>query len=165
MSKVTQHLDPTAIPPDLAALGAMDTPDYADAFTLTGHPRTGHSAEEWARTMFEDVIGVRAQLLWRVVMGLRLRPRWRRRPGQVAGWPVGDRGPGWIRMEARSRAYTFHLVVRTADEAGDPATSLGTFVRYHTARGRRRWTKYSAEHRELAPGLLRSAADTLARTP
>ncbi|MEV7464119.1 hypothetical protein [Streptomyces rubiginosohelvolus] len=33
-------------PPRLSTLGAMDTPDHADAFTLTGHPRAGHSAEE-----------------------------------------------------------------------------------------------------------------------
>ena len=149
------------MPADLVELGAMEDAEYADAFTLTEHGCPGHSAEQWARAMVEKVVGVQAQLLWRVVMRLRLRPRWKRRPGQVAGWPIDGQGPDWLRLAAHSGAYSFHLVVRADDET----VSLATFARYRTEGGRRRWNKLSAKHRSLAPGLLRGAAAVLSRTP
>ncbi|WP_433303813.1 hypothetical protein ACQP2F_13085 [Actinoplanes sp. CA-030573] len=130
---------------------------YTDRFTV----RTGTeaTAEEWARAIFGDVPSPGEILIWRVILGLRLRLSRDRSPGTVAGWRIVGRGPDWIRLEAASFAMTANLVVRaTGDEA-----SLATFIRYDRVPARLIWPPLSAVHRWLAPKALRDGAARIAR--
>ncbi|QSB06485.1 hypothetical protein [Natronoglycomyces albus] len=155
MNAVINHVGPNDIPAEFVTIAAMHSADYADLFTRQTPGCRSHSAEQWARAMLEDEGGIPAQLLWRTVLGLRLR--WRRGPSQVAGWPIGQRGPDWIRLEAHSRSLAARLVVHT----GADSVSLGTFIRYDRRWGRRIWEPLSAQHRRLVPGLLNDAAHRL----
>lgn len=99
------------VPEEIRALSTMADPGYVDVFTMdSGVP--GRSAEQWARTMFEDVAGRQAQIIWRVLLGMRLKAA----PGRVAGWKIADRGDNWVRLEADSWFLTGHLVVQADDE-------------------------------------------------
>src|SRR5262249_24831950 len=97
----------------------------------------------------EDVAGRRGQLLWRGVLGLRLRSR----PSteRVGGWRIAARGEDWIRLEASSWFLTAHLVIRRDDRH----LSTGTFIRYDRPIAALVWGPVSAVHRRLMPGLLR----------
>ena len=152
---VSSVVGPGNIPEAVRALSPMRDPDYADLFTVTTAATHGRSAEQWARVLLEDVAGLTGQLVWRVLLGMRLG--WRRKPDRVAGWKIADRGDGWLRLEANSWLMTGHLIVRAC---GDRA-SLATFVRYRRPLGARIWTPMSRKHRQLAPGLLREALERL----
>src|SRR5262249_4932449 len=95
------------IPQGIRSLGGMDSPDYIDLFTVTATGAADASPERWCRTAIEDVAGRRGQLLWRGVLGLRLRSR----PSteRVGGWRIAARGEDWIRLEASSWFLTAHL--------------------------------------------------------
>lgn len=136
------------VPEEIRTLSTMVDPGYVDLFTMAGGV-PGRSPEQWARAMFEVVAGREAQLLWRAVLGLRLRAG----PDRVAGWEIADRGDDWVRLEARSWFLTGHLVVRSDDEH----VSLATFVRYDRPVASRVWRPLSTLHRHLAPGLLQQA--------
>lgn len=136
------------IPTAISDLCTFDPPDYGDLFTLAG--AVSGTPETWARTAFEDIAGVKGQLIFRVLIGLRLK--WRRSPEHVAGWRIGGRGDGWIRLEARGPLMDGQLVIVVED--GE--VSLGTFMRYRRRLGRRIWTRLSAVHRSKAPWLLRT---------
>ena len=99
--------------------------------------------------MFEDVLGGRAQFVWRVLMGLRLKAA----PDRVAGWRIAERGDDYVRLEASSWFLTAHLVVQADDEH----VSFATFIRYDRPLAARVWPPMSKVHRKSAPGLLRQA--------
>lgn len=139
--------EPRDVPAAVRSLSPLD-PHYADAFSLVAPDAGRWSAEQWARALLDDVAGRTGQLLWRGLMGMRLGPR--RGPDRIAGWAVGGTGAGWIRVEARSRSLTGHLVVVVEDDR----VSLATFVRYDRGWGRAVWTPLSAVHRRVAPGFL-----------
>ncbi|MFI6518125.1 DUF2867 domain-containing protein [Spirillospora sp. NPDC050679] len=152
---------PASVPASVLGLSSLSRVDYVDMFTV----RTDAEAtpEQWARAMFGDVPALRAKLIWRGLLGLRLGKE--RSPDFVAGWRVAGRGEDWIRLEAASPSMTDNLVVR----AGGGRMSLITFVRYDRLPGRLVWTALSEVHRRLAPGMLRGVAARMeassARTP
>lgn len=138
------------IPESVRALSSLPIIHYADRFTLSTDADA--TPEQWARAMFGDVPSVAELLIWRGLLGLRLSRG--RSPATVAGWRIGERGEGWIRLEAASWFLTGNLLV----QAADGRVSLGTFLRYDRRLGHGVWPPLSALHRRLAPGLLRDAA-------
>lgn len=146
MPLVTQQ---RTIPEVIRSLGGMDRPDYIDLFTATTGEAADASPERWSRTAIEDVAGLGGQLIWRGLLGLRLKSRpWTER---VGGWEIGDRGEAWIRLEAASWFLTAHLVIRLGDEH----LAASTFIRYDRPIAALIWVPLSAVHRRLMPGLLR----------
>ncbi|MGW1377514.1 DUF2867 domain-containing protein [Streptomyces sp. NPDC002446] len=149
------------IPESVRALSSLSRVDYVDVFTLRldadadADAGGGATPERWARAMFGDVPSVAAKLIWRGLLGLRLRRG--RSPETVAGWQIAERGEDWIRLEAASWFLTGNLLV----QATEGRVSLGTFLRYDRRLGRAVWPVLSAVHRRLAPGLLRDAASTV----
>jgi hypothetical protein len=154
MDKISSAVGLRNVPGAIRSLSPLDSPDYVDLFTLTTPGAHHRSAERWARAMFEEVLGLEAQLLWRVLLGLRLS--WRRTPDHVAGWRIAERGDGWLRLEAASWFMTVHLVVLARCDQ----VSLATVIRYDRPLAARIWTPTAKRHRQEAPGLLRKAART-----
>ncbi|MGW5385440.1 hypothetical protein [Nocardia sp. NPDC003963] len=139
----------------IRAHGGPAAYDYADQFTIVPAPGRSATPEEWARTALDEVAGIRGQFVWRIVLGLRL---WRRSaPGQVAGWPIVERGATWITLGARSWLLSGRLVLELAGET----VSIATFLRYERGLGARVWTVVSPRHRRFAPVLLTEAARIL----
>ncbi len=137
------------VPGSIRALSSLPDAHYADFFALPTDAAA--TPEQWARAMFGDVPGPAGTLIWRGLLGLRLRRG--RSPATVAGWLIAGRGEDWIRLEAASWFLTGNLLVRAADGR----VSLGTFLRYERRLGHVVWPPLSAVHRRLAPGLLRGA--------
>lgn len=134
-------------------MSSLTAVDYADRFALATDVEA--TPEKWARAMFGDTPRPGAVLIWRGFLGIRLS----RGPSAdtVAGWRIGERGDGWIRLEAASWFLSCNLVVR----AGDGEVSLETLLHYDRPFGHVVWPPLSAVHRRLAPGLLSKAAARL----
>ncbi|WP_416564012.1 hypothetical protein [Nocardia testacea] len=139
----------------IRAHSGMAVYDYADQFTIATLSGTAATPEEWARTALGEVAGVRGQFVWRVVLGLRLRRR--SSAGQVAGWPIVERGATWLTLGARSWLISGRLVI----ELADGSASVATFVHYERRLGERVWAAVSPGHRRFAPVLLTEAARIL----
>jgi hypothetical protein len=139
-----------ALPASMRGLCRLPEVHYADVFTLSTAARA--TPEQWARAMFGDVPSLAEQLIWRVLLHLRLSRG--RSPDTVGGWTVGGRGEDWIRLEASSWHLHADLVVRTARGG----VSLGTFLHHRNRAGGLVWTPLSAVHRALVPGVLLAAA-------
>jgi hypothetical protein len=137
---------------DTRALSSLPEIDYVDLFTLELDSDPGVSPERWARAMFGHVPSVGERLIWRGLLGLRLSSR--RSPDAVAGWRIGGRGVGWIRLETESWFLSCNLLVQATGEQ----VSLATFLRYDRPVGHLVWPPLSALHRGLVPGVLRGAA-------
>jgi hypothetical protein len=137
------------VPESVRTLSSLPDIDYLDLFSLSTD--TDATPEQWARAMFGDVPSVKAQLIWRGFLGLRLSRG--RSAETVAGWRIAERGEDWIRLEAASWFLTGNLLV----QAADGRVSLGTFLRYDRRWGLFVWPPLSVVHRRLAPGLLRDA--------
>jgi hypothetical protein len=143
------------IPDSVRTFSALPDIHYADLFSL---PTTvTASPERWGRAMFGDTPSLGEVLIWRGVLGLRLSrgPS----PDTVAGWRIGGRADGWMRLETASPLLRANLVVLV--EAGQ--VSLATFLYYERDLGRVVWTPSSLVHRALVPRVLRSAAASLLR--
>jgi hypothetical protein len=136
------------IPRKIRVLGGMDRPDYVDLFTATTTGADDASPEQWSRSAIEDVAGLGGQIIWRGVLGLRLKSRPAK--DQVGGWEIGDGGKDWIRLQASSWFMTAHLLIRLHGRH----LSAGTFIRYDHKVARFIWVPLSAIHRHLMPGLL-----------
>jgi hypothetical protein len=138
----------SSTPEVIGFLGGMDRPDYIDLFTATTTGAADASPEQWSRSAIEDVAGLGGQIIWRGVLGLRLKSR----PAQerVGGWEIGGGGADWIRLEASSWFLTAHLVIRLHGGC----LSAGTLIRYDHPIARLIWVPLSAIHRRLMPGLL-----------
>jgi hypothetical protein len=139
----------------IRAHSGMAIYDYADQFTIPTKPGVSATPEEWARTALDELAGAKGQFIWRVVLGLRLRRR--SAAGQVAGWPIVERGTTWITLGARSWLIGGRLVI----ELADGSASLATFVHYERRMGRRVWAAVSPGHRRFAPVLLTDASRIL----
>ena len=130
-------------------IGCLPGIDYADRFTLATDVEA--TPEQWARAMFGDVPNVGERFIWRGLLGLRLSRG--RSPATVAGWRIGGRGEGWIRLETASSSLGANLIVQTAEGRVSLTTCLHL--------GRRRdaivWHPLSAVHRRLVPRVLRDA--------
>lgn len=147
------------IPEAILALATVADPDYIDLFTLVTPDAAVWSPEQWARAAFEDVAGLQGQFIWRVLLGMRLASR--RSPAHVAGWDIADRGDGYITLAARSWMLTGNLVVRIDGDR----LSLATIIDYDRRIAKPIWTRLSAIHRSLAPGLLHDAHDAVRARP
>lgn len=154
VSLVAGALGTHNVPESARALSSLPDFDYVDHFTIVTD--VDATPEQWARAMFGDVPGLGQQLIWRGVLQLRLSSG--RSPATVAGWLIGGRGPGWLRLVAASWFLTANMIVRT----GDGRVSLTTVVRYERRVGRYAWPRLSALHRRLVPGVLRGAAARIA---
>ena len=84
-SVIQQH----SIPEVIRALSGMESPDYIDLFTVTTNGAADASPERWSRAAIEAVAGLGGQVIWRGVLGLRLKSR----PSteRVGGWKIADR--------------------------------------------------------------------------
>ncbi|WP_280421924.1 hypothetical protein [Nocardia carnea] len=158
------HSDPIAfrqhdIADSTRARSAITEYDYIDQFTLVTDAAAAGTPEAWARAALDTVAGIKGQLIWRGLLGLRLGRR--SAPGRVAGWAVVERGDTWITLAARSWLLTGRLVV----EIGPDSVSLATFVRYERTIGERIWTLAARGHRRFAPELLPDAQRVLRRLP
>ena len=143
------------IPAPDRALSSLPTIDYADHFTLATDAEA--TPEQWARAMFGNTPSPAEILIWRVILGLRLRRG--HSPDTVAGWRIGARGADWIRLEAASWFLSGNLVVH----APMGQVSLWTFLRYDGPTGHYAWPPLAAIHRGLVPGVLRQAAARIRR--
>ena len=150
---VTEHVGVADAPTAARARTTVEDPDYLDLYTLATDAGAW-SAERWARAMFEEVGGVRAQAIWRT-LGLRVDPR--PSPDRVAGWRIDGRGEGWVRLHATSWWGRAQLIV----ERGPGHVSLTTVMAYDRPAGRAIWGPTSAVHRRVVPGLLRDTRRVL----
>ncbi|MFJ6075565.1 DUF2867 domain-containing protein [Streptomyces sp. NPDC093065] len=132
-----------------------DGAHFASAFALpvAGLPR--RTAEEWARSTFEDTPALLRELLragWTLVLGLRLGPRSSAR--HVMGWRTVESGRGRIAVEARAPSLTARNVV-TVD-----GTRLvwATYVDFERGSGRALWSLAAPVHHLVVPLLLGRAA-------
>ncbi|GGL42504.1 hypothetical protein [Nocardia jinanensis] len=139
----------------IRAHSGMAAYDYADQFTIVTKAAASATPEEWARIALDEVAGTQGQVVWRVVLGLRLARR--SAAGQVAGWPIVERGTTWITLGARSWLLSGRLVL----EISDGTVSVGTFLRYESRLGGRVWAAVSPGHRRFAPELLNEATRIL----
>jgi hypothetical protein len=141
------------VPQSIRALSTMSPPSYVDLFVADVADATSHSPEQWARAAVEGASEAGRFLAWRAALGLRLSDA----PDRIGGWRVGERGDGWIRVEAESWFLTAHMVFVV--EPG--LVSLATFVRYDRRLGALVWPPVSAVHRSVAPGFLAGAVHRL----
>ena len=137
------------LPAPVLRLSSLGRVDYGDWFSLVTDVLA--SPEEWARAMFGNVPNATELLIWRGLLGFRVRRE--RSHDLVAGWAITSRSATSIRLEAASWFLAGNLVVHAANGR----VSLGTFLRYDRAMARAVWTPLSAVHRRVAPGLLRDA--------
>jgi hypothetical protein len=119
---VTEHVGVADAPAAVRARSSLDDPAYLDHYVLATGP-SPWTAEQWARAMFEDVAGARAQAIWRTLM-LRLDPR--PSPDRVAGWRIDAVGDDWLRLHARTWWARAQLIVRH----GDGHLALTTVMAY-----------------------------------
>ncbi|QIS01642.1 hypothetical protein F5X71_04385 [Nocardia brasiliensis] len=142
------------IPEALHQLVTLTGADYLDTFTMLTDAGPAWSPDRWAHAAFEDVAGLGGQFIWRVLLGMRLA--WRRSSAHIAGWRIVGHGDDWIRLEARSWMLTGQLILKLEQDQ----VTLVTVIRYDRPIAASLWTRLSAVHRSLVPGLLR---DTLAK--
>ncbi|MFD8534772.1 DUF2867 domain-containing protein [Streptomyces rubrogriseus] len=124
---------------------------FASAFALplAGLPR--RTAEQWARTTFEDTPAPLRTLLrvgWSGVLGLRLGPRVSAR--HVIGWRTVESAPDRIAVEARAPSLTVRNVV-TVDAV---RLLWATYVRFEDRSGRLLWSLAAPVHHLVVPLLL-----------
>ncbi|GII75454.1 hypothetical protein Sru01_04360 [Sphaerisporangium rufum] len=141
------------LPAPVRALSSLSRIDYADHFVLPTDAAA--TAERWARVMFGDRPDAVELFLWRGLLGLRLGRTVS--ADTVAGWRIGERGDGWIRLEATSWFLAADLVVQATGDS----VALGTFLRYDRRPAHLLWPPLSLLHRRLVPGVLRKAASRI----
>ncbi|WP_433787757.1 hypothetical protein ACQPX6_13130 [Actinomycetospora sp. CA-101289] len=155
MTPVTEHVGVAVAPAGVLERSSLDHPAYLDHYALPTDPGPW-TAEQWARVMFSDVGGARAQAIWRTLM-LRIDPR--PSPDRVAGWRLDAVGDDWVRLHAESWWGRAQLIVRH----GDGALALTTVMAYDHPAARVIWGAASAVHRRVVPGLLLGTRRTLER--
>ena len=134
--------------------------DYADAFRIL--TTTRHTAEQWARRLFESgPAGPRrifALLAWQGVLGLRLAPP--DAPGQIAGWAIVENQDEIIVLHAASRLMVARMVI----EVSGSDARFTTLLHYERPAARLIWAVAGNLHRALAPQVL-DRADRAFRCP
>ena len=159
---VTAHVGVADAPTAVRARSSLAAPDYLDHYTLPAPGADAWAAERWARVMFEQIGGRRAQAIWR---GLGLRVDARPSADRVAGWRIDGRGGGadddWVRLHAASWWGRAQLVVHRDAEH----LSLTTVWVYDRPAGPAIWGPVSAVHGRVVPGLLSDTRRALERSP
>ena len=153
--EVAEHVGVADAPAAVRARSTLDDPAYLDHYVLAtdANPWT---AEQWARAMFEDVAGPRAQAIWRALM-LRIDPR--PSPDRVAGWRIDAAGDDWVRLHAETWWGHAQLIVRN----GDGQLALTTVMAYDHPAAPAIWGAVSAVHRRVVPGLLHATRRVMER--
>ncbi|MCU1449767.1 MAG: hypothetical protein JWP02_1937 [Acidimicrobiales bacterium] len=144
-----------AVPEVVGALDTLARPNYTYACQVTAAAADDHSAEQWARAIFEGAPRLMRWLIvmgWKVGLGLRLGPR--RSPSHVLGWTILSTTPTAVILGVQSFVLTAHLVVRVQDSKVVHAT----FVRYERALARVLWAAAAPIHSRVIPYLLNHAA-------
>lgn len=153
--EVTEHVGVTGAPAGVRERSSLDAPAYLDHYVIPVDPGPW-TPEQWARAMFEDVGGARAQAIWRALM-LRIDPR--PSPDRVAGWRIDAAGDDWIRLHAQTWWGRAQLIVHH----GDGHLALTTVMAYDHPAAHGIWGATSAVHRRVVPGLLLGTRRTLER--
>jgi hypothetical protein len=129
-------------------------PDYASAFEVLA-PGTDHTAEQWARAMFEAAPAAVRWLLvvgWKYVLRFRLGPR--ASPDHVLGWKIVAKAPDSIVLELQSPLMSAQKILRTEQSR----TFTMTLVRYERRFARALWLAATPVHHRTEPYLLGRAA-------
>lgn len=137
-------------PEALSEAQSFAAPDYASAFAVRAQG-TDHTAEQWARTMFEGAPKAVRWLLvfgWRHVLRFRLGPE--ASPDHVLGWKIVANTPDSIVLELRSPFMTAHKILRTEPSL----TFTMTLVRYERRVARALWSAAMLVHHRTEPYLL-----------
>jgi hypothetical protein len=115
------------VPEGIRSLAMVTDPDSTYACEITTADDDRRSAEQWARSVFEDAPRfVRWCIVTGWLVGLRLRLASRSSPAHVLGWTAVSSSPQAIVLGVESFALTARLVVRVQDGQVIHAT----FVRY-----------------------------------
>jgi len=142
------------VPDPICDRDSFDRPQYVDYFTM---PAPEHmqaaSPTDWARAVC--TLTPVAMVVWRGVLGLRLRPG---APEHVGGWRIAAETENWTRVEAESWLLGAHVVFGVESDE----LSLATFVRYESPAAKLVWPPVAALHQRSVPVMMRQAAKTLA---
>jgi hypothetical protein len=135
---------------------AFDDPGYEYACQRSVGDAAGHTAEQWAREVFEGAPEPLRSFIaagWVTVLRLRLsRPR--SSPSHILGWEIVSATPASAVLAVTSSALTARLVV----QAEGTAVIHSTFLRYDRPYGRVLWALAAPIHRAVIPYLLNRAA-------
>lgn len=148
------------VPDTIRADDDLPAPDYASAFELRTPSAPIRSAEQWARSVFEEApLPVR----WFVRAGWRFPLRFdlaKPGPGQVLGARIASNSPTTIVLEQCSPVMLANNIV-SVDQT---RVVWVTVVRYHRPAARLLWGVSALIHHRVLPYLLTRAART-ASTP
>jgi hypothetical protein len=132
---------------------------YAAAWEVTTPGGDARSAEQWARTAFEDAPrAIRAFIVagWTVGLGLQLGPR--PSADHVLGWQIVSAAPDRIVLRVRSVLLgTGHLALQVERSR----VVLASFVRYERRGARTIWAAVQPLHHLILPYLFGHAASHL----
>ncbi len=140
---------------ELRRLDSLADPDFVYACAIPSEAGNDRTAEQWARSVFEDMPRpLRALIVfgWVAVLRLRLAPR--SSPSHVLGWSLLSATPTVAVLAVKSPFLSAHLLVRVASRE----VAHVTFVRYDRTPARAVWALASPLHRVVIPYLLRRAA-------
>lgn len=143
-----------------AACPFAEAGDYEVAFEIPRPEGRRRSAEQWARSMFEEAP---LALRWFLIVGwialtcrLRLRPR--RSPTRVLGWEIESHSPDTVVLVVHAWVgITSRLVVSV--DAG--SVTLASFVHCTRPAARAVWAAAIPLHERVLPYLLASAGSRL----
>jgi hypothetical protein len=140
---------------ELRRLDSLADPDFVYACAIPSETDTDRTAEQWARSVFEDMPRLLQALVlfgWVTVLRLRLAPR--SSPSHVLGWSLLSATPTVAVLAVKSPFLSAHLLVRVAHDE----VAHVTFVRYDRPPARVLWMLATPLHRIVIPYCLRRAA-------
>lgn len=137
------------------SLSSLSDVDYADQFTISTN--FDATPEQWAREVLGDVPSIGETIVWRVILGFRLKKE--RSPATVAGWQIGKRDKDGIRLETASWFLRGNILVQLEDRR----VSVATILKYDRLIAYVIWPVVSILHRRVVPQLLSGAAERLGK--
>ncbi|PSR66875.1 hypothetical protein C8258_18540 [Nocardia sp. MDA0666] len=141
---------------ELLTLTTLDDVVYIDSHVLETPAVTGRTAEQWARTIMEDVpeeVRARLRAAWAGIE-LDLTPG---APETVAGWRITFSAPDCLLLRADS-GLGFHGEL--ALEIRDGVVALSTFVAMRGTRAPDVWFSVVPGHLAFVRSLLERAGST-----
>jgi hypothetical protein len=155
----TGRLDVHAVEVDaeMLAFSTLTDIQYSDAHLLTANCTAERPAEQWARTIMEDVPADVRATLERAWQAIALRRAPAGTAHTVAGWPIVHTSPEYILLQAESvLGFKGQLLFRL----GDSGILLATFVQFHDPGARTVWDRAVPAHLMLVRSLLDAQART-----